>query len=66
MVFGVNLFFIFGSRGESPFSVVRRGGRLSRQPCVMLELPVWMAMLFLSLLGAFFSKIWNFLTFAKT
>lgn len=38
-MFGVNLFFIFGSRPESPFSVVRRGGKVSRQPCVTLELP---------------------------
>lgn len=64
LVLGVNLFFIFGRRGESPFAVVRRGGRVSRQPCVTLELPVWMAVLFP--LDAFFSKIGNFLTFAKT
>lgn len=31
----------------------------------MLDLPVWEAMLFLSLLDAFFSKMGNFLTFEK-
>ena len=31
---GGNLFSISGSRGESPFSVVRKGRRISREPAM--------------------------------